>query len=96
MQLIVRKKKKASSMEKMNKALGIKLGAVYYMDGPKMRGEETTPKKVTVKEIYPHMIVVEDERGFRTGITAASAAVDLRKTKKKKKVSHSIPKEERR
>ena len=42
------------------------------------------------------MIVVEDERGFRTGITAASAAVDLRKTKKKKKVSHSIPKEERR
>ena len=96
MQLIVRKKKKASSMEKMNKALGIKPGAVYYMDGPKMRGEETTPKKVTVKEIYPHMIVVEDERGFRTGITAASAAVEWRKTKKKKKVSHSSPKEERR
>jgi hypothetical protein len=96
MQLIVRKKKKASSMEKMNKALGIKPGAVYYMDGPKMRGEETAPKKVTVKEIYPHMIVVEDERGFRTGITAASAAVDLRKTKKKRKVSNTIPMEERR
>jgi hypothetical protein len=96
MQLIVRKKKKASSMEKMNKALGIKPGAVYYMDGPKMRGEETAPKKVTVKEIYPHMIVVEGERGFRTGITAASAAVDLRKTKKKRKVSNTIPMEERR
>lgn len=96
MQLIVHKRKKTSSMEKMNKALGIKPGAVYYMDGPGMRGEEAAPKKVTVKEIYPHMIVVEDESGFRTGITAASAAVDLRKTKKKKKVSHSIPKEERR
>lgn len=90
---LVQRRKKMSSMEKMNKALGIKPGAVYYMDGPKMRGEETTPKKVTVKEIYPHMIIVEDESGI---ITAASAAVDLRKTKKKKKVSHSIPKEERR
>lgn len=96
MQLIVRKKKKVSPMEKMNKALGIKPGAVYYMDGARMRGEETEPRKVTVKEIYPHMIVVEDERGFRTGITAASAAVDLRKTKKKRKVSNTIPMEERR
>lgn len=25
-------------MEKMNKDLGIKPGAVYYMDGPRMRG----------------------------------------------------------
>lgn len=93
---LVQRRKKMSSMEKMNKALGIKPGAVYYMDEPGMRGEEAAPKKVTVKEIYPHMIIVEDEIGIRTGITAASAAVDLRKTKKKKKVSDSIPKEERR
>lgn len=96
MKLVQSGKKKASSMEKMNKALGIKPGAVYYMDGPRMRGEETAPKKVTVKEIYPYMIIVEDEIGIRTGITAASAAVDLRKTKKKKKVPDSISKEERR
>ncbi len=83
-------------MEKMNKDLGIKPGAVYYMDGPRMRGEETKPRKVTVKEVYPYMIIVEDEKGFRTGITAASAAVDLRKTKKKRKVSDTIPVEERR
>lgn len=93
---LVRERKKMSSMEKMNKALGIKPGAVYYMDGPGMRGEEVAPKKVTVKEIYPYMIIVEDERGIRTGITAASAAVDLRMTKKKRKVPDSIPKEERR
>ena len=61
---LVQRRKKMSSMEKMNKDLGIKLGAVYYMDGARMRGEETEPRKVTVKEIYPHMIVVEDsERG---------------------------------
>lgn len=83
-------------MEKMNKDLGIKPGAVYYMDGPRMRGEETKPRKVNVKEVYPYMIIVEDEKGFRTGITAASAAVDLRKTKKKRKVSDTIPVEERR
>ena len=96
MKLVQSGKKKTSSMEKMNKALGIRPGAVYYMDGPGMRGEEAAPKKVTVKEIYPHIIIVEDERGIRTGITAASAAVDLRMTKKKKKVPDSIPKEERR
>ena len=63
--------------------LDIKVGAVYYMDESRIRGERIDTKRVVVKEIYPHMIIVEDENGFRSGITLASAAVDLRKTKYK-------------
>ena len=80
---MIQEEKKVSSMEKLNKDLDNKVGAVYYMDESRIRGERIDPKRVVVKEIYPHMIIVEDENGFRSGITLASAAVDLRKTKYK-------------
>ena len=59
---MIQEEKKVSSMEKLNKDLDIKVGAVYYMDESRIRGERIDPKRVVVKEIYPHMIIVEDEK----------------------------------
>ena len=42
---MIQEEKKVSSMEKLNKDLDIKVGAVYYMDESRIRGERIDPKR---------------------------------------------------
>lgn len=80
---MIQEEKKVSPMEKRNKELDIKAGAVYYMDELRIRGERIDPKRVVVKEIYPHMIIVEDENGFCSGNNISICSSIFRKTKYK-------------
>ena len=41
---MIQEEKKVSSMEKLNKDLDIKVGAVYYMDESRIRGERIDRK----------------------------------------------------
>ncbi len=79
------KKEQISMMDEMNRQLNIAPGKVYWMDWERTRNEETQTMKVTVETIYPHAIIVMDKHGRRIGIPAESAALDLRKTKKRKR-----------
>lgn len=82
------KREFVSDIDQRNKKLHIKLGAEFWMDKKYTRDEKTHPIKVTVKEIYPYVIIVEDKDGKKTGIPAASAALELRKTKRRKILKH--------
>ena len=79
------RKKQISMMDEMNRQLHIKPGAMYWMDWKRTKNEEIQTMQVTVETIYPHVIIVRDKHGRRIGIPAESAALDLRKTKKRKR-----------
>lgn len=72
-----------SKMNAMNQALRIRLGAAYWMDWKRETSEKAQPIKVTVEDVYPHVIIVKDKYGRRIGIPAASAAIDLRLTRER-------------
>lgn len=72
-----------TGMKQMNQALHIRLGAMYWMDWKREINEKAQAIKVTVEDIYPHVIIVKDKYGRRIGIPAASAAIDLRLTKER-------------
>lgn len=50
---MIQEEKKVSSMEKLNKDLDIKVGAVYYMDESRIRGEKDRPQKSSCKRDLP-------------------------------------------
>lgn len=77
------KQELVSNMNEMNQALHIRPGAAYWMDWKRETSEKAQPIKVTVEDIYPHVIIVKDKYGRRIGIPAASAAIDLRLTKER-------------
>lgn len=77
------KQELVSNMNEMNQALHIRPGAVYWMDWKRETSEKAKPVKVTVEDIYPHVIIVKDKYGRRIGIPAASAAIDLRLTRER-------------
>ena len=79
------RKKQISMMDEMNRQLHIKPGAMYWMEWKRSKNEEIQTMQVTVETIYPHVIIVRDKHGRRIGIPAESAALDLRKTKKRKR-----------
>lgn len=77
------KQEPTSRMNVMNKALHIRPGAAYWMDWKRETSEKAQPIKVTVEDIYPHVIIAKDKYGRRIGIPAASAAIDLRLTRER-------------
>lgn len=72
-----------TSMEQMNQALHIRLGAMYWMDWKCEANEKARPMQVIVDSVYPHVIIVKDSHGKKIGIPAASAALDLRLTRER-------------
>ncbi len=78
------KKEQISMMDEMNRQLHIKTGAAYWMDWKRAENEKAQPIRVVVESIYPHVVIVKDKYGRRSGIPSESAALDLRKTKNRK------------
>ena len=74
------KKEQISMMDEMNRQLHIKTGAAYWMDWKRAENEKAQPIRVVVESIYPHVVIVKDKYGRRSGIPSESAALDLRKT----------------
>lgn len=80
-----------TSMEQMNQALHIRLGAMYWMDWKCEANEKARPMQVVVDSVYPHVIIVKDSRGKKIGIPAASAALDLRLTRERPPEPPKVP-----
>ena len=51
---MIQEEKKVSSMEKLNKDLDIKVGAVYYMDESRIRGERIDQKSSCKRDLPTH------------------------------------------
>lgn len=80
-----------TSMEQMNQALHIRLGAMYWMDWKCEANEKARPMQVIVDSVYPHVIIVKDSHGKKIGIPAASAALDLRLTRERPPEPPKVP-----